>query len=420
MKYETGRKGIASAIAALLLLSSPALAGTTTGGYFPGLPAAVPSLTGNEQVPADTNLPGGLAPQTELVSTGQLIGYSFGSAGGGGWRNALVGGDFGTNLWQRGTTSASITTAALYGPDRWAGLSGTSTAFTVIKETGAADITAGYAASARVQRTSGQTGILPVCIAQALTSANSTRLQGQKVEFVFHALAGANFSAANSVITASIQYGTGSDQSAATLLAGTWTTQAAISGTLNISSTWSRYSVVGTVPASAAQVGVEICYTPVGTAGANDWFEFTGAQLDVNPNAVALNGVVNVGTAASFERRPASEEANLQYAYFYRLNEPASAAGVNGFCQALTASTNQCTVNLPMVMRATVPTIAITTAGTFKVNIANTLTTIATPTAGTCSSDACTVTAANTNTAGQAESLTGGGGTGAWDVSAEL
>jgi hypothetical protein len=72
------------------------------------------------------------------------------------------------------------------------------------------------------------------------------------------------------------------------------------------------------------------------------------------------------------------------------------------------------------VMQAAIPTIAITTAGTFKVNIAGVSTTIATPTAGVCASQSCTVTAANTNTAGQAESLTGGGGTGAWDVSAEF
>lgn len=401
-----------------LALAVPAFA-----GYWSTLPdAAAPATTFT--VPMDTNYAQGRQPQTVKATLANIGSATMQNAGSGGWRNALVGGDFGTNLWQRGTTSASITTAALYTADRWAGLSGTGTAFTVIKETAAADITNGYAASARVQRTASQTGVLPVCLAQVLTSANSTRFQGGTAEFSFHALAGANFSPAGSAITASIFYGTGTDQSAATGLAGTWTGQAnAASAAVTLTTSWDRYSVVGVVPVTATQVGVQICYTPVGTAGANDWFEFTGAQLDINPGAVArTDGTIVPGkySIASVERRPQSIESELQYAYFYRLSEPASGAAIPAMCQATGATANICNVFLPVVMRATTPTIVITTAGTFKVNIAGTPTTIASPVASTCSSNSCAVTAGNTNTNGQAELLSGGGGTGAWDISAEL
>lgn len=412
---------IGAALASLAVF--PALAG---GFFTPGLPQ-VPSLNGSEQVPLDTAYPNGISPQSAWVTSTQLSAYSRSVAGSNSVMNSLIGGDFGLNLWQRGTTGASTTTALLYGPDRWWGISGTGTAFTQIKETAAADTPNGlYSASDRVQRTASQTGVLPICVGQALTTGNSYRFAGQRAEFIFWVKSGANFSPAGAALSATIGYSVGgsADQAASAFQAGTWTGQVNSTTAFAASSTWTRYSVVATVPAAISQIGVQLCYTPVGTAGANDWFEFTGAQLDVNPSAVALSGQVNTvgtgGNAAAFQHRDAQTEANLQYAYFYRFAEPASGAGVNGICQATGANTNACTLNMPLVMRATTPTIAITTAGTFKVNIAGTSTTIATPTAGTCSNDACTVTAANTNTAGQAELLSGGGGTGAWDVSAEL
>lgn len=399
-----------------LLLATPALA-----GYYDTLPTLA-SPDSSFTVPMDTNYAGGRQPQTGKATL-QSIGAATNSvAGSGGWRNALIGGDFGTNLWQRGTTGASTTTSLLYGPDRWWGLSGTGTAFTQAKQT--ASQTTGYAGSNRVQRTAAQTGVLPICVGQVLTSSNSTRFQGRLAEFSFHAKAGATFSAANSVVTAYIASGTGADQSAADFSTGSWTGYAEAAATqVTLTTSWDRYSVTGTVPSTATQVGVKICYTPVGTAGATDYFEFTGAQLDVNPGAVARTSSSQVAgqySIASFERRPAGIEALLQYGYFWRLSEPASGAAIDGVCQATGANTNICNVNLPVPMRATTPTIAITTAGTFKVNIAGTPTTIATPTASTCSSGSCAVTAANTNTAGQVELLTGGGGSGIWDVSAEL
>lgn len=47
------------------------MSGFTTNG----LPAAVPPLTGNEQVAADTQLTQGLAPESEAITVSQLRGY---------------------------------------------------------------------------------------------------------------------------------------------------------------------------------------------------------------------------------------------------------------------------------------------------------------------------------------------------------
>lgn len=409
---------LAFAGGALLLSTSIALA-----GYYDSLPT-IGSLAPTFQIPMDTEYAQGRQPQTVRGSLSQIDSAQRQDAGSGGWRNALIGGDFGTNLWQRGTTGAATTTAVVYEADRFFTFSGTGTEIKAIKETAAGDITQGYIASARIQRTASQTGVIASCFGQALTSNQSTRFQGQVAEFEFHAKTGANFSAAGSIVTGYIITGTGSDDTAANLVAGSWAGQANATATpVTLTTSWDRYSVVGTIPATATQIGVEICFTPVGTAGANDWFETTGLQLDVNSNAVARTNSSQVAgqySYASFERRPASIEAEMQYAYFYRLVEPASTAAIDGVCQAVGATSNICNVNLPVVMRATIPTLTITTAGTFKVNIAGTPTTIASPVASVCSLKACAVTAGNTNTAGQVELLSGGGGTGAWDVSAEL
>lgn len=338
-----------------LALAGPALsAGFLTNGLPVAggtqFPTTLP-LTGNETIPADTNLTQGLNPASEAITTTALAGFVGGSLGT--WRNALIGGDFGTNLWQRGTTSASITTSALYTADRWWGLSGTGTAFTVIKQTGAADILVPYAASARVQRTAAQTGVIPVCFGQAVTSENSTSFQSKVVEFQFRAKSGANFSAANGTVTATIAFGTGSNQSAATFAAGTWTGQTNVAAqNVNVTSSFARYSVVGTVPATATQIGVKVCYTPVGTAGVNDWVEFAGMQLDANPAAVAFTGLTNsAGSGLAFEHRSLDLERSLQLAYYFEIDESAAITPIAD-CGNSTTSLALCLLQFPTQMRA--------------------------------------------------------------------
>ena len=356
-------------IASLLLAGAIALAGVlpaTAAGFFTFPPAGgsqypntVP-ITGNETIPADTNLASGLNPATEVISTNQLSGYIGSSLNS--WRNALIGGDFNTNLWQRGTTSASITTSITYTADRWWGLSGTGTAFTVIKQTGASDITTGVLATARVQRTAAQSGVLPICVGQAVITANSLAFQGKTAEFSFFAKVGANFSAASNNVTATISYGTGTDGSAANQSTGGWTGFAnATATTVTLSTGFVRYSVVGAIPATANQVGVKICYTPVGTAGANDWFEFGNAQLAVNAAAVAATTPTDSNySILAFDYRNALVETELQQAYYFQLTESAAITPI-ATCVSVDTTHTNCLIPTQVTMRTT-PT-ATYTAG---------------------------------------------------------
>lgn len=391
------------------------------------IPAGPTDFTGSELVPMDTQLSGGAPPQTV---TAPFSAFASGVQAGN-YRNLLVGGDFGTNPWQRGTTLSGITNTLAYGADRWFAVAGASTQGQVTRQTGASDITTGFAASMRVARNSGTSDTTAICTGQVLTSANSTQLQGKSVAFSFYALAGGNFSASNSNINVTVGYGTGTDQTAATFAAGTWTgftsvtlTPAQINGSSvtaaagiaqAISTTWTRYSFTGAIPATATQVGVKICFTPVGTASTNDWFEVTGAQLE------ALKG--STGIASAFERRTREQEVALAQAYTFALAEPAAS---NIVAAGIAVATNGCQIEVayPVPMRGTT-SLSTNTAGTFAVKTSSNATanvssftavsTSMSNLGGTLSTNTATST-----TAGNACPLTGAGGTGSLIFSAEL
>jgi hypothetical protein len=336
--------------------------------------------------------------------------------------NVLIGGDFTTNLFQDGTTVGSITTTATYVADQWSAWSGTSTTLAGTAQTGAADIPAAYGASLRLTRSGA--GVVQSCVAQEVLTNNSLRFQGQTAEFDFHALAGAGFSAAGSNLQVSIVTGTGTDEGISKLAfafngggggSSTWTGQANAANNLLVPITagWGRYTVVAPIPATATEIAAIICWKPVGASPSNDYFEFTGAQLVVNPSLTTLAGtagavLVNDTRAKSFARRAQGLETMLQQGYYARLNETNGV--VIGLCQATGATAGTCSILLPVPMRIATPIVTIPTTGTFSVNIAGTPTTWVTPTAGTCGPLSCTITIGNTNTAGQMETLSGAAG----------
>ena len=353
--------------------------------------------------------------------------------------NALIGGDATTNLFQRGTTGASVSsTTPIYGPDRWGYWSGASTALTVSRDATAADIPASYKYAFKMARTSGQTGILPVCMAQVVESVNSYQFQGATAEFDFHAVTGATFSPVGGAITASIVYGTGADEGLSSLQAGTWTGQAnATAAVINLGvGTNVRAAAIGSVPSTATELAVEICWTPVGTAGANDYAALSGLQLIrtsanagyVNATAGYISGATVPGPQlAAFERRSQEVETGLQQRYYYQLTETAAVTPVAP-CSAVDTTHTNCLVQFPVSMRAA-PT--LTYANGFATPTSTTQATL-----GACTTLASAATVASTvanplnvlvnctattiPAAGVASFLYSNGGTGTIKASAEL
>jgi hypothetical protein len=445
MKKSSVKK-LAVGISAIMGLTLVAHA----AGYFTnGVPVAGGSqypttlpLTGNETIPADTNLTAGQNPASEAITTNQLAGFAGSLGADNSLGNYLIGGDATNNLFQRGTTGASVTTTVTYGgPDRWAYWSGTSTAMTVSRDSTAGDLPAvGYQYAFKMARTSGQTGLVQMCFAQEVESQISYSLQSQVVELDFHATAGGNYSPANSLLQVYVISGTGADEGMSKLAFGLnaggggssgWTGQAnALAGSVAISTTNNRYTAVATIPAGATEVGVAVCMTPVGTAGTNDYVALSGIQLVRNSSLAGLAGTVSASTnvaAKPFSRRPQGVETLLQQRYYYQLTETAAITPVAP-CAAVDTTHTNCLVQFPVSMRTT-PT--MTYANGFA---SPTSTTQATLGACTTLASAATVTSTVANplnvlvnctattipAAGVASFLYSNNGTGKINVSAEL
>jgi hypothetical protein len=198
-------------------------------------------------------------------------------------KNAIING--GMDIWQRGTSVAiSSGGVATYASDRW--LNTRTVAGQTISRQATGDTTnlPFIQYCARVQRDSGNTNTTqPIRINQLLETVNSIPFAGKTVTLSFYARAGANFSAASSILTAQLISGTGTDQN---VLSGGYTGIVyPISSQVTLTTTWQRFSITGIVAATATELSVNIYYETVGTAGAADFFEITGVQLEIGSAA---------------------------------------------------------------------------------------------------------------------------------------
>ena len=353
------------------------------GDVAVGQSISVPQVQSIGSADLFEDVPNGNPQVGNRYASGGLLGNYSSTLPGNNPTNDLIGGDFGTNLYQDGATVSTITTTTTYVADQWFAFSGTSTTIGGAEETGASDITAGYTASERITRTGA--GILQACVAQIIPSANVTRYQGNIAEVDFHALAGSGFSAASSNLTLLLVQGTGTNDSAVNFgktvnsaLAGTaWAGATTETATVPISTTWARYLSAFPVATTTTEMGVALCWTPVGASPSSDYFEFTGAQLTPNSALASVAGTAgsyigaNDQRAKSFLRRPVALENMLQYQFYWKQTEPASGAGVAGvygWCQGTSTSTiANCYMQFPVPMFK-IPTLAYT-AGTISATV---------------------------------------------------
>lgn len=327
------------------------------------------------------------------------------------FRNLLDGGDFTVNPWQRGTAQAAdITNTVTYMADRFFTVGGASSAINWSKQADTGVV--GFGQALRWQRKSANADTAKIQMGQVMETADSIRCQGQQVTLSFWVKCGANFLASSANFSAAIVSGTGTDQSAANLAAGSWTTQANLASAVVVPGTSDAFvTLTGTVPAAATQLGVLINYTPSGTAGANEWLQFKGMQLEIGSQAT------------TFEHRDVQVELEICQRYFWQINEPAATVVLGiGQCSTTTVATIQ--VPLPVQMRIA-PTVTVT-KGTIGVTVAagtnQALTTLAALAAGhTVNALGLTATASAANlAAGNATQLTGNAGSGLIAASADF
>jgi hypothetical protein len=243
---------------------------------------------------------------------------------------------------QRGTSfslAASTAYTSGYTLDRWQTATGANQACTIARQaTGDTTNLPNIQYCLRYQRNSGQTGTGILYTMQSFESLNSIPLAGKQVTFSFYARAGANYSAASSVLGAIVYSGTGTDQNGFTGLTGQ---TAVIAQNATLTTTWQRFTYTGTVASTATQLLVQFTFTPTGTASTNDYFEITGVQLEASTvaSAFATNGATYQAELAACQR------------YYYRATAGSVYGTVAPIAWQANSSTSYVSVPLPVNMR---------------------------------------------------------------------
>jgi hypothetical protein len=267
-----------------------------------------------------------------------------------GAKNLAINGGF--DFWQRGTSSTS---SGVYLADRWIhGRAGGASGGTYTRQTATDSSSLPFLQYAfRLQRDSGNTGTAQLNLNQVIETANSVPLAGKTITLSFYARVGANFSATSGTVATYLFTGTGTDQNG---VLGAWTGAA---NPLNTSftgatTTWQRFQATATLSSTTNEIYFGIGFTPTGTAGAADWLEITGVQLELG------------AAATPFARAGGSigGELALCQRYYYRL----TANGYQYFCTSANfASTSTLgTVTFPVTMR-TSPSLGSSAGNTFMV-----------------------------------------------------
>lgn len=232
---------------------------------------------------------------TDLTNYPTITGFNFG------FRNKLINGGF--DIWQRGAGPFNLTSTT-YGADRFAGF----------RQGGVAGLTStrvnsdldGFTYLNRLQRTSGNTSTATNYFGASFESNGfSIPLRGKPLVFSFYARRGSNYSGTSGTLLRLYwQTGTGTDLSFPTVPTGAVTT----SSDFNLTTSWVRYEmVIPPVPSNTTATRYFFEWLPTGTAGANDYVDLTGLQLE--------EGVV----ATPFEQRPIGTELSLCERYYNRL-----------------------------------------------------------------------------------------------------
>lgn len=196
-------------------------------------------------------------------------------------------------VWQRGTSfSLAANTGQTYTADRWVTYTNANQACTVSRQaTGDTTNLPNIQYALRYQRNSGQTGTSAQYLCQMIESINSVPYAGKTVTFSFFARAGANYSSSGNALYLYLQSGTGTDQN---YFAGYTGNATAATGTATLTTTWQRFTYTGTVSSSASELAILFSWASTGTAGAADYFEITGIQMDIG--SVALPFRTYAGT----------------------------------------------------------------------------------------------------------------------------
>lgn len=247
-----------------------------------------------------------------------------------GFRNVLINGGF--DVWQRGTSIAGANNATTYAADRWPIFRSLSANYTLSRQAMVPSELSGFNYCARFQRTAGDTSVANLYLGRTFESITVIPLAGKTVTLSFYVRKGANFS--GSILDTQIEFGGGTDLP--------FLSQPTSASITNISTTlttsWQYVTRTVVVPTTATAARILFNYVPSGTAGAADYFEITGVQLEQNYQPTP------------FEQRPIGVELMLCQRYYYQYINGSGQQIASGYYWA--SNQYEVTIQLPVTMRS--------------------------------------------------------------------
>jgi hypothetical protein len=234
------------------------------------------------------------------------------------------------DIWQRGTSGASYVSSGGFVADRWQGIRGAAASgMTMSRQAAQNTALPNVQYAMRMQRDSGNTSTQDIRIFYSAESADSIPFAGQTITFSYYVRKGANYSGGD--VTGTIYSGTGTDQNLGISgFTGSTAVVAVTRTSATLTSDWTRVQGTATVATTATQLGLLLSYTPTGTAGANDWIEITGMQLEVGSIATSFkrsSGTIQ-GELAACQRyylRYSSNSIFTQFGFYGNANSTTNA-----------------------------------------------------------------------------------------------
>lgn len=243
-------------------------------------------------------------------------------------KNVIINGAM--DIWQRGTSFPSgvgLGSTVVYSADRWHWYRGLNDSGATLTRQSAG--LAGFQYCIRMQRNSGNTSTQALGLRYTAETADSVRFAGKQVTLSFWARKGANYSGSGNAFRATVATGTGTDQVVHSFTGFTYI----VDQNVTLTDTWQRFTLTGTAASNITQIGLEMFHTPTGTAGANDYMEITGIQLEEGSIATPFSryaGGIQQELAACQRYYEQSEICGIighaysstQFAFNYKFNMP--------------------------------------------------------------------------------------------------
>lgn len=228
-------------------------------------------------------------------------------------------------------------TTGYFTADRWKTVRSSNTAGYTISQQ--ATFQQGTAYAIRLQRTAGNTSTDSMFLAYAIETKDWSRFQGQTITFSFYAKGGANYSPTSGNLGVNFYTGTGTDQDPLAALTGE---VQQVGQNAIITTTGTRYSYSFSVPSNSTDMRLNFSITPTGTAGAADYVDITGVQVELGSSATTF-----ARAGGTIE----GELANCQRYYFR--TQTGTDAGYFGVTAAGSATTTYANVIMKQTMRST-------------------------------------------------------------------